>query len=725
MRQLLFSLLLLAGYCSAQNSPSFSIDTLMNAPFASELTTSPRANRAAWVENEQGRRNIYAASAPDWSAKKITDFKDDDGQEIDELAWSPQGDYLLFVRGGDFENGGTNPNPASQAQQPTQDIWYVAFNGKPAFAIYAQAKSPAISAQGKVIFLRDGQIFQPSSMQVITGNPFSPRAVSPLLDQKGKQSDLTWAPDGESFAFVSRRSGHSFIGVYNLASNSVRYLDASVDTDSDPVWSPDGRSVAFLRIPASSREAFFSARRTGPPWSIRIADPTTGLGHELFRAAEGAGSVFHEMVAPKQIFWTASNRIVFPWERTGWLHLYSIPSAGGAAPQELTPGAGIIEHVALAPDARTLYYSTNIGDIDRRHLASVDASASAPPRTITQGEAIEWSPQIASDDRTLLYLASSYNEKSHAVVRAANASAKLLGPEPGSDFPRNGLVKPQAVLITAADGLQVHGQLFVPPAGAAHTRHPALIFFHGGSRRQMLLGFHYMYYYSNAYALNQYLASRGYLVLSVNYRSGIGYGLDFREAVHYGADGASEYNDVIGAGLFLKSRPDVDGSRIGVWGGSYGGYLTALALARSSDLFAAGVDFHGVHDWSTLYGHFAAGPIGGNPREIEALRQAVHTAFTSSPMASVDTWRSPVLLIHGDDDRNVEFSQTLELVEALRKRNVSFEELIFPNEIHDFLLHRDWVAAYHATADFFSRKLSHAWSAESGGSSAAAALRSN
>jgi dipeptidyl aminopeptidase/acylaminoacyl peptidase len=192
-------------------------------------------------------------------------------------------------------------------------------------------------------------------------------------------------------------------------------------------------------------------------------------------------------------------------------------------------------------------------------------------------------------------------------------------------------------------------------------------------------------------------------VLSVNYRSGIGYGLDFREALNYGASGGSEFNDVIGAGLYLKSRPDVDPERIGVWGGSYGGYLTALALARASDLFQAGVDFHGVHDWSSLRDN----PVvqGGDPAEEQEYRQALRVAFESSPLASVDTWRSPVLLIHGDDDRNVSFSQTVKLAEALRKRHVEFEELIFPNEIHDFLRHQDWVKAYQATAGFFGRKL--------------------
>src|SRR5258708_13778286 len=96
--------------------------------------------------------------------------------------------------------------------------------------------------------------------------------------------------------------------------------------------------------------------------------------------------------------------------------------------------------------------------------------------------------------------------------------------------------------------------------------------------------------------MNQYLAGKGYVVLSVNYRRGIGYGLNFREALNYGNSGGSEYNDVMGAGLYMASRADVDPKRIGVWGGSYGGYLTAMALARASNMFAARVDMHGVPD---------------------------------------------------------------------------------------------------------------------------------
>jgi len=265
-------------------------------------------------------------------------------------------------------------------------------------------------------------------------------------------------------------------------------------------------------------------------------------------------------------------------------------------------------------------------------------------------------------------------------------------------FPAERLVVPQRVIFRAADGMPIHGQLFLPRDGRA--AHPAVVFFHGGSRRQMLLGWHPMAYYSNAYAMNQYLASRGYIVLSVNYRSGTGYGLDFRQALHYGPGGASEYNDVAGAGLYLQGRPDVEAARIGAWGGSYGGYLTALALARGSKLFSAGVDLHGVHDWSLEIDLWR--PQSWYTFDREA---ASRLAWSSSPMASLDTWTSPVLLIQGDDDRNVLFAQTVRLANALRARGVPVEERVFPDEIHDFLLFRSWVTAYQLGADFFDRRL--------------------
>jgi dipeptidyl aminopeptidase/acylaminoacyl peptidase len=275
-----------------------------------------------------------------------------------------------------------------------------------------------------------------------------------------------------------------------------------------------------------------------------------------------------------------------------------------------------------------------------------------------------------------------------------------------SDFPYAELVTPKQVIFRSEDGVTLHGQLFLPRN--VKGKIPGLVFIHGGPIRQMVLGFHYIYYYHNAYAENQYLASRGYAVLSVNYRLGIMYGRTFREAPNTIWRGASEYKDVVAAGRYLQSLPQVDAEKIGLWGGSYGGFLTAMGLAHDSDLFKAGVDYHGVHDWSVFlteqpyFGNLALKPLALKPPDEEA---AIKRAWQSSPDAYVSTWKSPVLLIHGDDDRDVPFSQTVDLVQRLRAQHIPFEEMIFPDEIHGFLMWKSWMKAYAATADFFDRTL--------------------
>ena len=669
---------------------AFTLEQVMSAPFASGLTAAPNGKAVAWVLFEQGKRNIYIAQAAGWQGRKATAFNEDDGQEISQLVWSPDSSALYFTRGGDFEMERDNPNPALDVLKPEQAIWILRLDGSAPKKL-ADGSAPELCARNnRVFYLKNGQIWQMSA---------DGSARKELVTLKSKASDLTCSPDGSQLAFVDGRQTHSLIGFYSIAGNTLRYLDPGVNHDGSPVWSPDSSRLAFLRIPAYTRPFAFGPVREAQPFSIRVVDLSSGQGREIWHADPGKGSAFSDVVAKKQIFWGAGDQIVFPWEKTGWKLLYAVPVGGGTA-RVLTPGDAEVEHVALSEDCATIYYSTNKDDIDRRHIWQAPLNTNASPNRVTSGDGIEWAPEPLANAGALAFLASDARHASHAMVRLPGSQPKELAPQTlPSDFPANQLVTPQQVILSASDGLKIHAQLFMPPASASGGKLPALVFFHGGSRRQMLLGFHYMQYYSNAYAMNQYLASKGYLVLSVNYRSGIGYGMEFREALNYGATGASEFNDVMGAGLYLRGRSDVDAARIGLWGGSYGGYLTALGLSRASALFKAGVDFHGVHDWNNVIHNFVPA------YDAKAQSEAARLAFESSPMFSIDTWRSPVLLIQGDDDRNVPFSETIKLVEALRNKGVYFELMVLPNEVHDFLLYRSWLKAYSASADFFNRKL--------------------
>jgi dipeptidyl aminopeptidase/acylaminoacyl peptidase len=666
------------------------LDQFLGAPFASELHAAPGGGKVVWLLNERGARNLWVASAPDYKGRRLTAFKEDDGQDLGMIQWTADGKSIVYVRGGNLEQvGQVAPNPRSLAAMPDQSIWLISFEGGAPRKL-AEGHSPAISKDGRVAFVRGNQIW----MTNLDGEK-----ATEAVHTRGVSANLRWSPDGSSLAFVNRRGDHSFIGVFRPGDKSVRYLDPSSDLDSNPTWSIDGRRIAFIRTASVTLAGGAGPRRDAlTPWSIRVADAATGAGREVWHADNGTGSVMHQMVSEDQLYWADGDRIAFPWEKTGWLHLYSVSAEGGPAAQ-LTPGEFEIEHVSLSHNRRELIFSSNQDDIDRRHIWKVAVAGGTPAPILGKlGEGIEWSPEQVGEN-AYAFLRSSPKEIARAAVRTGGSAPKDLAPDSiPADFPVNEEVVPQQVIFPSADGLPIHGQLFLPKNSSG--KHPAIVFFHGGSRRQMLLGWHYMYYYSNTYGMNQYLASKGYVVLSVNYRSGIGYGLNFREAINYGATGGSEYNDVMGAGVYMANRPDVDPKRLGVYGGSYGGYLTAMALSRSSDLFKAGVDLHGVHDWSARGGSVA------NPNlDPEKQREQMRTAFESSPMASVKTWRSPVLLIHGDDDRNVDFSQTVKLVEALRAQGTEFEELIFPDDIHDFLLLEHWVAAMKAADDFFGRKL--------------------
>jgi dipeptidyl aminopeptidase/acylaminoacyl peptidase len=406
-----------------------------------------------------------------------------------------------------------------------------------------------------------------------------------------------------------------------------------------------------------------------------------------------ANDSFPELTAEVSFQYPSNDRLLFDSEQDGRNHLYSV-GINGEEPVLLTPGQFDVEDVALSADQRSVIYTSNQDDVDRRHIWRVPLTGGKAV-AVTSGETIEWTPVETGGE--IVCLGSSATTPAMPYHVTGHGREMIAANMLPADFPSKQLVAPKQVIFKSEDGLEIHGQLFVP-AGTTQAR-PAIIFMHGGPIRQMLLGFHYMDYYHDAYAMNEYLASRGYVVLSVNYRLGIMYGREFREPPNTVWRGAAEYKDIVAGGKYLQGLSIVDKKKIGLWGGSYGGFLTAMGLARNSDLFAAGVDLHGVHDWSVFLPHWENSAGAPDRKEAEKL------AFESSPNASVATWKSPVLLIQGDDDRNVPFEQTVDLVQRLRENHVPFEQLVLPDEVHGFLMWKSWIAAYGATADFFDRTL--------------------
>lgn len=683
----------------------FTMAQVLDYPFPEDLVSQKSGSAFAWVSNVRGVRNIWVARAPGYRAYQLTRYTGDSGQEITNLNISPDGQYLVYVRGGDHDADwpqAAQPNPSASPQEPQMQVWAVSLRGGAARALGA-GDLPAVSPDGReVAFIH---LPEDSVWLAPTDGGKPPQR---LFFDRGRDSDLQWSPDGKSLAFVSDRGDHGFIGIFRDGQTPIEYLLPSTAKDRAPRWSPDGTRIAFVRAPGAGGPPESVLQWHPVPWSIWVAGVRRNDGRRVWqspdtlRGSDPGGDV--------DLCWAAGRRLVFISDMDNWPHLYAVSEAGGKATL-LTPGRFMVQDVALAPQRQYLVYSANAGtapgDDQRRHLFRVAVDGDAPI-PVTRGDHSAWSPIVMSD-RALAFIDAGPRQPPRVMWgNPAETHWRFAGGNAiSADFPLGDLVVPRQVAFRAPDGLKIEGELFAPASTAgriptSQKRLPGVIFVHGGPSRQMLLTWHPMDYYSNAYAVNQYLANHGYVVLSINYRLGVGYGHDFQYPEHWGPTGAAEYQDVLAGAEWLQRYPQVDPDRIGIWGGSWGGYLTALALARNSDVFKAGVDWHGVHDFSLVTDWFVNPTDRYQTADIAALKKAF---WLSSPDSAVGTWSSPVLLVQGDDDRNVPFHQMVDLVRRLQARGVPFRELVIPDEVHAFLRHESFLRSDEATAEFFGSNL--------------------
>ncbi len=656
--------------------------------FPSELTSSPSGEKIAWAMNEQGKRNIYFAEGPDFTPVKLTDFSEDDGQEISSLRFTPDGKWLVFVRGGD--HGGGNASSTVNAQNlptlPKVEIWKLNLESKKTEPL-VEGDDFVIGPQNQLLFLKNGQVWKAD----LSGE----EKASQLFQIKGSVNSMEFSPDGKKLAFTVNRGGHQLLGIYENQETSIHWIAPSFHRYSQPKWSPDGTKIAFIKTLGGEGIAFPLLEPRHMPWEIWLADVESGKSEKLWKAPETLrGSYRYPFFA-----FPSNGELSFESYEDGWQHLYSLDIKSRKT-QLLTPGDFMIEQIKISSDNKKLVFSANTGnhtlDIDRRHIGSLDL-ASKKLTWETSGEGIEAYPVTIGNQGKMAFF-SATDQRSHLVsIKEGNQTRLLQESIIPTDFPQSSLVTPKQVIFTAPDGTKVHAQLFEKTGGPA--KKPAVLFVHGGPQRQMLLGWSYMDYYSNTYSLNQYLAELGFVVLSVNFRLGIGYGYEFHRPAYGYYQGAVEYQDIKAAGEYLADLPQVNSEKIGIYGGSYGGYLTSLALARDSDLFKVGVDIHGVHDMDQRY------ELPDGYEIAPDYEKAKEVAWKSSPMPDLDKWTSPVLFIHADDDRNVNISHSTDLIRRFDELGKPYESILIPGDTHHWMKWSNMIRVGQATADFLKKHL--------------------
>jgi dipeptidyl aminopeptidase/acylaminoacyl peptidase len=476
-------------------------------------------------------------------------------------------------------------------------------------------------------------------------------------------------------------------GQQEAAGNARRGPDLRWGT---PQLSRDGKHVVVTVRSGDNKD-----------WWLCRLDPETGkarvLDHLRDEAWVRAGGDFGGGAAG----WLPdSQRYWYIAEREGWMHLYTVDAGADTpgTPVQITSGKWEVSSVDLSPDEKEFYITSTEAHPGERQLYRLALTGGARTRiTSSVGSSqVEASP----DGQMLgvLFSASAKPPEVYVMANQASAEMKQVTTSTSALWRSYKWIAPELVTVTARDGAKVYARLYTPEmvgAKRAPTA-PAVLFVHGAGYLQNAHKYWSSYY--REYMFNHLLASRGYVVLDMDYRASAGYGRDWRTAI-YRHMGGTDLDDIVDGAKWLVQTQKVNAKRIGLYGGSYGGFITLMAMFTQPDLFAAGAALRPVTDWAH-YNHGYTSNILNEPQnDAEAYRQ-------SSPIYFADRLKGALLICHGMVDTNVHFQDTVRLVQRLIElRKENWELAVFPVEDHGFEQETSWADEYKRILKLFETNL--------------------
>jgi dipeptidyl aminopeptidase/acylaminoacyl peptidase len=449
---------------------------------------------------------------------------------------------------------------------------------------------------------------------------------------------------------------------------------------SQPIWSEDGTKAVLMARAADNKDR----------WVLAL-DPATGKTRAIVTEHDDA---WIDGPGAFTLGWMKDNQhVYFQSERTGYAHLYSVAYEGGE-PKQLTSGKWEVTGVQLSDDKSRFYLTTSEVHPGERHLYSMSVDGSERTKITSQPGANQ---AFISPDEKMLALIYSYTNKPPELYLAENhsgAEAKKITSSPAPEFWNYGWIDPPIVTFKARDGAEVYARMYKPKnfkKGGA-----GVIFVHGAGYAQNV--HRYWSSYSREYMFHHFLMENGYLVMDVDYRASSGYGRDWRTAI-YRHMGGKDLDDQVDAAAWMVREQGVDAKKIGIYGGSYGGFITLMALFTQPDVFAAGAALRPVTDWAHYNHPYTSNILNVPQKDAEAYKQ-------SSPIYFAQGLKGALLICHGMVDVNVHFQDTVRLVQRLIElRKTNWELAVFPVEDHGFVEPTSWADEYKRIFKLFETNL--------------------